>query len=77
MFRTAKITVTTNGIEKTYYISWQGCNHSRIVQECHGNREMFFDGDEQRGWGLLDESIERQREFAEQVGWTFDVKEEF
>ena len=77
MFRTAKITVTTNGVPKVYYISCVGFNHSHIVQECCGHRESIYDGDEQRGWGWLDEVIEKQRTFADSIGWTFDVKEEF
>ncbi len=77
MFRTAKITVTTNGVENTYFVKCAGANHSQIIQVSSGETAIVYDGDEQRGWGWLDNKIEELREFAGLMDWQFDVTEEF
>lgn len=79
MQRAATITVTMNGIQSNKYIATStGWNHLQIVQEFkNGRHEIIYSGDEQRGWGWLDNKIEELREFAGLMDWQFDVTEEF
>ena len=79
MQRAATIIVTMNGIQSNKYIATStGWNHLQIVQEFkNGRHEIIYSGDEQRGWGWIDSKVDDLREFAEGMGWAFEVNEKF
>ena len=76
MTQAVSYTATIGGIIKQRYIYQFEHNHGRFFQDGYSGH-MIYDGDEQKGYRVIDEYFKAEKERAESMGLTYELDDPF